>query len=243
MSESRRSVQLNFDGGITKNPGGQMKIGWQVMDVQTGAVLAEDGGPVDSGDWPEPAHRTNNVAEFLGVLGGLKWLTDQCVDRLQSVRVVGDSQFVVKCIDKRSGTSKPHLKPLMEECRRRIEALRSARVKVTIVWVRREDNRNADALTRRPNPSGEGQVTDRAGAVQQQSDEPLTPEFVVATLPPAEGRTSARYDGRFGRVSWIRHRGGSPFDLWVCDTVVNWKTTTRTEFLAILSALGISRPT
>lgn len=158
----RTAVRLEFDGGIDRNPGGVMSIGWRVVE-KNGGVLAEDGRRIAESEYPNPEHRTNNVAEFLALIGGLEWLTtEQPASSWSRVDVVGDSQFVVKCAQSPSRSSKPHLRPLIQQVQRLIGELRYAGADVICHWVRREHNQKADELGRK----AEGRkVGSRAGAV------------------------------------------------------------------------------
>ena len=60
---------------------------------------------------------TNNVAEWLALIGALQWL-QTVKDRHQyKVKIIGDSQLVLFCLNGRWKTRKPHLKPLRDKAR------------------------------------------------------------------------------------------------------------------------------
>jgi ribonuclease HI len=82
-------ITLYTDGSIEGgNPGGWAVGGWVAFD-DDGNVLARD--TFDLGKGPR---RTNNMAEYAAVLGGIKWIADR-VDRGTRVCIRSDSQLVV----------------------------------------------------------------------------------------------------------------------------------------------------
>jgi ribonuclease HI len=149
MAEQPPSAVLHFDGGITKNPGGRMSVGWHVTTDRNPKVFVASGGGRVEAEFAD-AHRTNITAEFLGARAGLSWLWANAPERgYRSVRVVGDCQFVVKCLEGKTGTSKPHLRPLLADCRQLVNHLDRNSGGVTVEWVSRKYNQRADHLCRR----------------------------------------------------------------------------------------------
>lgn len=84
---------------------------------------------------------TNNVAEYEGLLAAAKWLHENA--RGEKIMVLGDSQLVIRQMQGdwqiRSATSKKYV-PLI---RRLLDGL-----DVTFSWIQREDNKDADELSR-----------------------------------------------------------------------------------------------
>jgi ribonuclease HI len=125
-------ARLCFDGGITKNPGGQMSYGF---------VASIDGKEIGRGgstfDYPV---RTNIVAELTGLIWGLRFLAGSG-KTYGRVRVYGDCKFVLQLArSKKSISKKKHLRDLHKQVR---AALDNLGVPWTINWVRREENTEA----------------------------------------------------------------------------------------------------
>src|ERR1700761_175145 len=98
------------DGGARGNPG---PAGYgavlQTEDGETVAELSEFLGI-----------RTNNYAEYSGLLGVLAWTLEHQYKRL---RVISDSELMVKQIQGRYKVNSPDLKPLWTEAHSRIAQL------------------------------------------------------------------------------------------------------------------------
>lgn len=126
---------LHFDGAcMPVNPGGAAAYGFVVL--RDGVVVHEGHGLAAP---PGPA-ATNNVAEFRGLVEGLKWLRGQGA---REVLVRGDSQLVVDTMLGRKRLVAPHLVSLRDEAR----ALHMA-MGGRIEWVPREENAEADRMSR-----------------------------------------------------------------------------------------------
>lgn len=83
--------------------------------------------------------RTNNYAEYSGLLGVLAWAIEHGHRKLS---VVSDSELMVKQIKGQYKVKSPDLKPLYDEARRRIAKLES----FTIAHALRHKNKDADRL-------------------------------------------------------------------------------------------------
>ena len=131
--------------------------------------------------------RTNNYAEYSGLLGVLQWSLDHGVNHL---RVVSDSELMVKQVQGRYKVNSPDLRPLFEEARRRIARLDGFQISHAL----RHKNKDADRLANEAMDRGMGrapQGTDArpaAGAVnpQGQSGHVALPGSQVA--PRREGQ-------------------------------------------------------
>jgi ribonuclease HI len=129
------------DGGSRGNPG-PAGFGVYIQDA-TGAVLAELGQYLGT--------RTNNFAEYSALLAALEFAIAK---GHKSLRVVSDSELMVKQIKGQYRVNSPDLRPLYEEARRRIPQLE----KFQITHVLREKNRHADRLANLAMDRGMGRV-------------------------------------------------------------------------------------
>jgi probable phosphoglycerate mutase len=84
-------------------------------------------------------NRTNNFAEYSGLLGVLEWTLAHHHSKL---RVVSDSELMVKQIQGKYKVNSPDLRPLWEEARRRIAQLERFEISHAL----RHKNKAADAL-------------------------------------------------------------------------------------------------
>ncbi|MGB8478529.1 MAG: ribonuclease HI family protein [Acidobacteriaceae bacterium] len=117
------------DGGSRGNPG---PSGYGVV------ILGEDGTVL--GELSEfLGMRTNNVAEYSGLLAALEFALAKGHPRL---RVVSDSELMVKQIRGQYRVQSPDLRPLYEEAKRRIGKLEAFQIE----HVLRGKNKKADEL-------------------------------------------------------------------------------------------------
>ncbi|MEZ5093104.1 bifunctional RNase H/acid phosphatase [Nocardioides sp.] len=133
MTESRwasvRSVVIEADGGSRGNPG-PAAYGAVLKDAETGEVIAEDGTTI--------GEATNNVAEYSGLIAGLRMARDLTPDAEIAVRM--DSKLVVEQMSGRWKIKHPAMRPLA------VEANGLAPFGTTYTWVPRELNKHADRL-------------------------------------------------------------------------------------------------
>jgi ribonuclease HI len=117
------------DGGSRGNPG-PAGFGVHIEDAggKTVAELSEYVG-----------RKTNNFAEYSGLLAALNFALEQGYGRL---KVVSDSELMVKQIRGQYRVQSPELRPLYEEAKQRIARLEW----FDIQHVLREKNRHADRL-------------------------------------------------------------------------------------------------
>ena len=133
---------LHFDGGCWPNPGGVPRYGWH-LDAGNGDRIAEGAGEVDG---CEPAERTNNTAEFCGLLAGLRGALAADHETPAALHVLGDSRLALGAGAGRFRMQKPHLKLLAAQIHHEVAAVRAAGVRVEFHWVPRRKNARADAL-------------------------------------------------------------------------------------------------
>ncbi|MFC5800182.1 bifunctional RNase H/acid phosphatase [Streptomyces formicae] len=125
-----RELIVEADGGSRGNPG-PAGYGAVVLDPATGEPLAERAEYIGVA--------TNNVAEYRGLVAGLKAAKELAPDAAVHVRM--DSKLVVEQMSGRWKIKHPDMKPLAAE---------AARVfpvgQVTYEWIPREKNKHADRL-------------------------------------------------------------------------------------------------
>ncbi|MFC7496050.1 MULTISPECIES: bifunctional RNase H/acid phosphatase [unclassified Nocardioides] len=124
-----RSVVIEADGGSRGNPG-PAAYGAVLRDAESGAVIAEDGRRIGVA--------TNNVAEYSGLIAGLKLAAELAPDADVEVRM--DSKLVVEQMSGRWRIKHPDMRPLAEQARR------LAPDGTTYTWVPRLENAHADRL-------------------------------------------------------------------------------------------------
>ncbi|WP_308123114.1 reverse transcriptase-like protein, partial [Streptomyces geysiriensis] len=125
-----REFVVEADGGSRGNPG-PAGYGAVVLDAATGETLAEAAeylGVV-----------TNNVAEYRGLVAGLRAARE--LDPDATVRVRMDSKLVVEQMSGRWKIKHPDMKPLAAEAARVFPPGR-----VTYEWIPRAENKHADRL-------------------------------------------------------------------------------------------------
>src|ERR1700721_1834078 len=117
------------DGGSRGNPG-PAGFGVYIQD-SAGRVLAELSEYLGA--------RTNNFAEYSALLASLEFAI---TNGHRSLRVVSDSELMVKQIKGQYRVNSPELRPLYDEAKRRIARLESFHIQ----HVLREKNQRADRL-------------------------------------------------------------------------------------------------
>jgi ribonuclease HI len=128
-SQNRDWISAHCDGGARGNPG-PSGYGALIQDSQ-GMVIAELSEFLGI--------RTNNYAEYSGLLGCLQYALDHGYSRL---RVVSDSELMVKQIQGKYKVNSPDLKPLWQEAKNRIAKLESFEISHAL----RHKNKDADRL-------------------------------------------------------------------------------------------------
>ncbi|NYG55601.1 bifunctional RNase H/acid phosphatase [Nocardioides perillae] len=122
-------VVVEADGGSRGNPG-PAAYGALLRDADTGALIAEDGATLGVA--------TNNVAEYSGLLAGLRLARDHAPGAVVEVRM--DSKLVVEQMSGRWKIKHPDMRPLA------LEARELAPPGTTYTWVPRAQNAHADRL-------------------------------------------------------------------------------------------------
>ena len=125
-----RRFVVEADGGSRGNPG-PAGYGAVVRDADTGRIIAEAAEFI--------GHATNNVAEYRGLIAGLRAAHDLDPDATVDVRM--DSKLVVEQMSGRWKIKHPDMQPLAAEARTVLP-----RSRVTYTWIPRERNKDADRL-------------------------------------------------------------------------------------------------
>lgn len=155
-----RELVVEADGGSRGNPG-PAGYGAVVLDPATGETLAEAAEYIGVA--------TNNVAEYKGLIAGLRAALDLAPDA--TVRVRMDSKLVVEQMSGRWKIKHPDMKPLAAEASRAFPADR-----VSYEWIPRERNKHADRLA--------NEAMDAGKRGEQWTPRDTTAARNAATLPP-----------------------------------------------------------
>ena len=187
---SRRLV-VEADGGSRGNPG-PAGYGSLVRDADTGSVLARRNGFLGT--------NTNNVAEYTGLIEGLK--AAQALDPDAAIEVRMDSKLVVEQVSGRWKVKNEGLKALVREA----VSLTASFPSVRLTWVPRAQNSAADALANEAmdaRASTYDALTDDLAAPSA----PAAPPVAPAWSPPVgegtrllllrHGQTAPSVDRRF----------------------------------------------
>ena len=137
-------ITAHCDGGARGNPG-PAGYGAEITD-SAGAVLAELSEFLGI--------RTNNVAEYSGLLASLEYALTHGHPCL---RVISDSELMVKQIQGKYKVNSPDLKPLWAEARARVAKLDG----FEIAHALRHKNKEADALANQAMDRGMGVAAEK----------------------------------------------------------------------------------
>ena len=154
-----RTLNVEADGGSRGNPG-PAGYGAVVRDPATAEALAEVAEYLGVA--------TNNVAEYRGLIAGLR--AARAIDPQALIEVHMDSKLVVEQMTGRWKIKHPDIRPLAGEARSVFPV-----GQVTYTWVPRERNKHADRLANEAMDAGQ------AGRTWQQR--PATDESTPITSP------------------------------------------------------------
>ena len=162
------SFIIEADGGSRGNPG-PAGYGALVRDPVTGVVLAERSESLGVA--------TNNVAEYNGLIAGLRAAAE--IDPGAEVEVRMDSRLVVEQMSGRWKIKHPDMKPLAATA---AEAA-SAFPRVSYTWIPRERNKDADRLA--------NEAMDRATGRPAKSPATKSPATKESRLDPKSAPAQA----------------------------------------------------
>ncbi|TGN78011.1 bifunctional RNase H/acid phosphatase [Streptomyces bauhiniae] len=160
-----REFVVEADGGSRGNPG-PAGYGAAVSDAATGETLAEAAEFIGVA--------TNNVAEYRGLLAGLR--AAHALDPEARVAVRMDSKLVVEQMSGRWKIKHPDMKPLATQARAVFPPGR-----VTYEWIPREQNKHADRLANEAMDAG----------ARGETWTPRAPVVVDPEGPPGDARAGA----------------------------------------------------
>jgi probable phosphoglycerate mutase len=181
-----REFIVEADGGSRGNPG-PAGYGSVVLDAATGETL------VEAAEFLGVA--TNNVAEYRGLLAGLRAAHE--LDPSAIVHVRMDSKLVVEQMSGRWKIKHPDMKPL---------AMEAARVfppeQVTYEWIPREKNKHADRLA--------NEAMDAGARGEQWSAAESTAELEAAAAKAEADVRAATAVGKVSSPGWAPADLGAP---------------------------------
>jgi ribonuclease HI len=150
------------DGGSRGNPG-PAGFGVYIQD-SAGKVLAELSEYLGA--------RTNNFAEYSALLAALEFAITH---GHRSLRVVSDSELMVKQMKGQYRVNSPELRPLYDEAKRRVPRLEHFQIQ----HVLREKNRHADRLANLAMDRGMGRAPAASPAPAPASEPPPPSKTVM----------------------------------------------------------------
>jgi ribonuclease HI len=143
----------HVDGGARGNPG----------PAGFGVVLEDERGQKVDALSGFLGHATNNVAEYSGLLAALEYATKH---GHRALKVVADSELLVKQIRGEYKVKAPNLQDLYSKARVMIRSLEWFRIEHTL----RGGNKEADALANEAMDRGMGRRRDANGAVERPTE-------------------------------------------------------------------------
>ncbi|WIM97938.1 bifunctional RNase H/acid phosphatase [Actinoplanes oblitus] len=174
-------VVVEADGGSRGNPG-PAGYGAVVKDAATGEVLLERFAALGT--------TTNNVAEYSGLIAGLRAAAELNATRVE-VRM--DSKLVVEQMSGRWQIKNPGLRPLAAEAAGLVATFES----VTFGWIPRERNKDADALANRAMDGETESAPQRPEAPAAKSWAPPSLENATRLILVRHGATAMTAQGRY----------------------------------------------
>ncbi|MGN9759704.1 bifunctional RNase H/acid phosphatase [Streptomyces sp. SD31] len=225
-----REFIVEADGGSRGNPG-PAGYGAVVVDAATGQTLAERAEYIGIA--------TNNVAEYRGLLAGLRAARE--LDPTATVHVRMDSKLVIEQMSGRWKIKHPDMKPLAFEAARILPA-----TQVTYEWIPREQNKHADRLANEAMDAGkrgeqwsaaastaELEAADARAALAAVTEAASVTEVVAGTEevagtaaepepagPSADAAVKAEADVRAARTVATASSGWAPADMGAPATFV-----------------------
>jgi probable phosphoglycerate mutase len=189
-------ISAHCDGGARGNPG---PAGYgALIQGADGSVIAELSEFL--------GFKTNNFAEYSGLLGCLQYALDHGHRRL---RLVSDSELMVKQIQGKYQVKSPDLKPLYDEAKRRIAKLEGFEISHALRHKNKEADRLAnEAMDRGMKRPGSSPAVASATPYPARSAAPPVPIAAVSRpAPPAVAKADAMLRG-FTRDGVVHVLGG-----------------------------------
>ena len=128
-------ITIHFDGlCYPKNPGGVAAYGY--LAHRDGKLIHQGFRAVGEGKG-----MTNNVAEYEGLMAAAQWIADEQID--EQIVIKGDSELVIKQMNGQYRVNSATSKKYVPEIKKLLQGK-----DVSLVWVPREENEEADKLSR-----------------------------------------------------------------------------------------------
>ena len=161
-------VHVHFDGACEERGG--LRVAAFGFTLEGAGFHHEDFGLAVP---PGHPRATNNVAEYVGAICALEWLSRQ--GYAGDVRLTGDSQLVLRQLTGEYRVRADHLLAYHERLLQLVRSFRS----VEFAWVPRSDNARADELSKRGIDLGRptaGPGRTAPGRDPETTDEPSGPD-------------------------------------------------------------------
>lgn len=128
-------ITIHFDGlCYPKNPGGVAAYGY--LAHRDGKLIHQGFRAVGEGKG-----MTNNVAEYEGLMAAAQWIADEEIT--EKIVIKGDSELVIKQMNGQYRVNSATSKKYVPEIKKLLQGK-----DVSLVWVPREENEEADKLSR-----------------------------------------------------------------------------------------------
>ncbi|MDT0542542.1 bifunctional RNase H/acid phosphatase [Streptomyces lonegramiae] len=164
---ARRFV-VEADGGSRGNPG-PAGYGAVVLDPETGETLAEAAEYIGAA--------TNNVAEYKGLIAGLR--AARALDPEAEIKVRMDSKLVIEQMSGRWKVKHPGMRPLAAEARGIFPP-----AQLSYEWIPRERNKHADRLANEAMDAGKRGEQWRPTAVEALETPAVPAEAAAPAVAP-----------------------------------------------------------
>ncbi|MBO4258680.1 bifunctional RNase H/acid phosphatase [Streptomyces griseorubiginosus] len=193
-----REFIVEADGGSRGNPG-PAGYGSVVLDAATGEPLVEAAEYIGIA--------TNNVAEYRGLLAGLRAAYE--LDPAATVHVRMDSKLVIEQMSGRWKIKHPDMKPLAAEASRIFPPHQ-----VTYEWIPREQNKHADRLANEAMDAGKrGEQWSAArstAALESGASRPAAAASDSAAAPSSPADADVRAATAVASPGWAPADMGAP---------------------------------
>jgi probable phosphoglycerate mutase len=157
------------DGGSRGNPG----------PAGYGAVVADPAGQVVARLSRYLGNQTNNFAEYQGLLAVLQWAVE---NRIKRLRVISDSELMVKQMKGVYKVKHPGLLPLWQEAKRLVARLDGFEMRHTL----RGGNKEADRLANEAMDQGSGKQKFSVGEAAQKHSEKTAARKPAQSKQPSQ---------------------------------------------------------
>ena len=191
LTSSAEMLIAHCDGGSRGNPG----------PAGYGAVIEDSQGRTVARLSEFLGKRTNNYAEYSALLGVLAWCLENKQPRL---RVIADSELMVKQMQGKYKVNSPDLRPLWEEASRRARQLEKFEIQHTL----RGGNKEADQLANDAMDRGMG----RSASPVSASFAPSRPASVTSSGAGCHYGFCAAILSTTAGFGWICQKRRGPLD-------------------------------